>query len=209
MPDELENERAPETVASEEAAAPAPVQPQLNPSCSVPTPRPKSKRVPPNEEPVAPPPKVVLRAVDKLGYSSKIWDKAKLMALEQCGKFLDSRKLGRVLLVRNIHTLEQTDLAKEWAIQIITSTSKEITTDQRMVASQVLAVVADVERKINDQSMDFAERVQDKIADSKPKNLPPAVVQVNIVGATPSPSPAMSPAANTGTMKAIHDAKPS
>lgn len=151
-------------------------------------------------QPVEMPPKVMLRAVGKLGFKPDILDKVKLMAFEQVGRYLTMKRVGKILMVRNIHTLEQMDMAKEWVGEILKSTSDKVTVDHKLLATQALASVGEAERKLNEQIVDFAERTEEKRDSERPKNLPPSVaVQVNLAGSHPSPLPASSATSGIAT----------
>lgn len=144
--------------------------------------------------PVQPPSKIVLRAINRLGLPKKNWDRAKLMAVQELSKYMTMKITARVLLVRNINTLEQADMAMEWAQGILTSNSKEITTEQKLAAMQMMTLAMKSIKDLNAQQMELAEKGQDKISTERPRNLPPAVaVQVNIPGAS-SPSAPGNPA---------------
>lgn len=143
-------------------------------------------------EPVEVPPKVVLRAWDRLGLDKKTWDKAAMMAMQEAGKYLSMKLTGRILLVKGMDCLGQVESALKWSRSIIESNHPDVDTNHKLVAVQMVALCAKSYKDLSDQLMDLAEKSQDKVSNERPRNLPPTVaLQVNVAGAKPSPASAI------------------
>lgn len=139
-------------------------------------------------EPVEPPPKMVLRAWEKLGFSDEEWTKAGAMAVQEAGRYFTMKLTGRVLLVKGMRTIGEVEMAMKWARDILESQSKEVEMFHKLTAAQLIPVCAKAFHDLSGRMMDLAEKSADKVSNEKPRNLPPTVaVQVNVAG-RPSPS---------------------
>lgn len=169
----------------------------------------KFKRQPHLVEAVRPPPKVVLRAVSRLGLSKGLLEKAKIASLEQLGRYLDKHRIARIGLSLALTDHERAVAMQDWVDGLLASQDPNITTDHKLMALQCAPVILESKRKIRDQMVDMAERAADKASEDKPRNLPPSVaVQVNLDGLRPSLSqPRQS--ASSGTPDSDKDSKDS
>lgn len=145
-------------------------------------------------EPVEPPPKVVLKAWEKLGMDDKEWNKEAFRAAQEFGRYMNMKLTGRVLLTKGFNTIGQVQMAMKWAQEILASNHKDVEMFHKMTAAQLIPICAKAFKDLSEQLMDLAEKSQDKVSTDKPRNLPPSVaLQVNLAGVVPSPAPA-SPA---------------
>jgi hypothetical protein len=152
--------------------------------------------------PVEPPPKVVLRAWEKLNMDKRTFNKVQFMAMQECGKYL-SMKLNtpRILLVKGMDTLGTVERAIKWSEAVIESQSKEVETSHKLIAVQMVAMCAKSFKDLSEHMMDLADKAREKSDVEKPKNLPPTVaLQMNFQGGHPPQvtSSVNTPSANSG-----------
>lgn len=140
------------------------------------------------------PPRVVLKARDRLGLSKKKWDNAAIAAYQQFGKYLNVPITARILLVRDFDSLDQVQNAFEWCGKILAD--KDSTTEQRLTAIEIQALTATAQVRLSAQIMELAEKAGEKQQMDRPKNLPPQIpVQFNFNGQNPT-SVTLPPAKN-------------
>lgn len=151
-------------------------------------------------DPVVPPTKVVLRAVKTLGLPKSRWDKAKLMAIQQLGRYMSMKITARVLLVSSFDSLEQIENAYKVAAEIANDPKRS--SEDRLTAVGMIAKITEAYAKFSDQMMTLAEKstpAQKTL--ERPKNLPPTfAIQFNNAPATA--------AANSGDRPLIEDSNP-
>ena len=130
------------------------------------------------------PPRAVMKAVNTLGLSPKVWESAKLKAVQEVGRFLTVQMTGKIAMIKTFDCLEQVDVALEAAKRILNGEDiNPVTVDQKIMACNVIAACAKAHRDLTNQAMQLAEKSADRVSTEKPKNLPPMVnLQVNVDG---------------------------
>lgn len=152
------------------------------------TPARKPRYINPPDPPLDPPPSKVLKAIDKLGMPKEKWDRAKLMAALEFGRYMSVKVMSRISMSTTFETLEQVNIALNIGVSL--AKNEAIAAETRLTAVNIVSNAAAAHCKLTDKLLDLAEKSQEKTTQDRPRNLPPQVaLQVNVGGPNPSPGP--------------------
>lgn len=142
----------------------------------------------PEQPTIITPNRLQIRAMRDLGLSTKQWSAAKIFSVQHFVGMMAAGLTHQVMLAWGFRDLEQLQVAKEVAVEILQD--PKASTENRIRAGEMLAVIMKADRDLKEQLSEFSEKTGEKATvEPLQLNKPPpfsSAVQVNVhaAGAT-------------------------